>query len=186
MTHCLTHDIGVAVACLEGGEVLAYPTEACYGLGCDPGYEQAVQKILRIKQRDWRKGLILIASDYEQLAQYVDPTDIDLQPVFASWPGPVTWILPAAPGVSEWLKGEHTGIAVRVSAHPVVQRLCKAYGKAIVSTSANRAGQVPLLTANEVQDEFGPNEIDCILQGALGDLDKPTSIIDALSGRRLR
>lgn len=186
MSQRITDDIDVAIACLHEGDVLAYPTEACYGLGCDPANEQAVRKLLRIKGRDWRKGLILIASNPGQLRSYTDFTTIDMQPVLASWPGPVTWVIPAATDVRGWLRGQHSGIAVRVSAHPVVQRLCDAFGGAIVSTSANRTGQPPLLSAQQVQDEFGPQEVDCILEGAIGDLDRPTRIYDADSGLRLR
>lgn len=109
-----------------------------------------------------------------------------MQPVLDSWPGPVTWILPAAANTSKWLTGEHNGIAVRVTAHPLSRELCRTYRGAIVSTSANRQGRDPAKSARQVSKEFTGTEIDYILQGELGGRDKPSRIIDGLSGEVLR
>src|SRR5574340_195132 len=110
---------------LKQGGVIAYPTESCYGLGCDPRNRRAVMKILRLKGRPQHKGLILIGADFAQLQPYVAPLDEgQWQQIAPSWPGPVTWLLPAARSTPVWLRGRHRSIAVRVIAHPLAAHLC--------------------------------------------------------------
>ena len=117
--------INYAVRVIRQGGVIAYPTEAVYGLGCSPYYFHAVARILRLKKRSVSKGLILVGSDITQFEEWADFEKIkDFSPILASWPGPVTWILPAKTGVPIWLTGGKSGIAIRVSAHPVVHSLC--------------------------------------------------------------
>lgn len=176
----------VARDVLRHGGVVAYPTEAVYGLGCDPQSWQAVEKLLRLKRRPAAKGLILVAASFEQLAPYVAPlTDDIARRVLPTWPGPYTWLLPAAQHTAPWLRGAHATIAVRVSNHPVVQALCQVFGGALVSTSANLAGRPPARDALTVRRVFG-EQVDCILHGALGGLERPTSIRDARTGAVLR
>ena len=109
-----------------------------------------------------------------------------MTPVLASWPGPVTWVLPAAGSTSRWLTGDHDSIAVRVTDHPVAKLLCRIFRGAIVSTSANRSGRTPARSAQQVRRELGDNNIDIILEGRVGGQDKPTRIIDARTGKVLR
>lgn len=129
---------------LDCGEVISYPTETVLGLGCDPDNESALQKLLRIKNRDPSKGLILVTASIEQLQPWVDFTFVkDTETIFKSWPGPETWVMPARHSVSQLITGSqpfdqsHRGIAVRVSASTTIQKLCHTFGGAIVSTSAN-------------------------------------------------
>lgn len=178
--------INEAVRVLQQGGVIAYPTEAVYGLGCDPANQQAVQKILELKQRDRNKGLILIAADFEQLRPFLaEIEDSLLERVLATWPGPVTWLWPATSGVSTWLRGEHTTIAIRVTDHPLVIELCRAFGGALVSTSANVSGMPPARNAEQVQAQF-KDRLDYILDGEVGGLAKPSQIRDVISGKVLR
>lgn len=171
---------------LQAGGIVAYPTEAVYGLGCDPLNPEAVTRLLAIKQRPWQKGMILIASRQEQLAPYLASIAPAVQEKLSqSWPGPVTWLLPASPGVPWWLRGEHPTLAVRVTAHPLAVALCESFGGPLVSTSANLAGHEPAHSALTVQRELG-REVDYILHGELGDSDKPTEIRDAVTGRVVR
>lgn len=172
-----------AAQVLARGGIIAYPTESCYGLGCDPRQRRAVRRLLRLKQRPAAKGLILVAATAAQCRPYFTgelPTQ-----VADSWPGPYTWLLPARANTPTWLRGRHTRIALRVSAHPAVQALCRASGMAIVSTSANRGGQRPARSQREVRQRFG-DEIDYIVPGAIGRLRRPTQIADAASGCVLR
>lgn len=177
-----------AVAALRGGGIIAYPTEAVWGLGCDPRDEAATLRLLAIKQREVEKGLILIAADEAQLAPFIDMDALDdtqRNAVRASWPGPHTWIVPASAEAPRWITGAHDGIAVRVSAHPPVIALCQAYGGALVSTSANRAGE----PAARAIDELDPRVVagvDAVLAGETGALERPTAIRDARSGAVLR
>ena len=114
------------------------------------------------------KGLILIASDFRQLAAYLQPLGANpRRRVLATWPGPVTWLLPARPETPWWLTGKHGTLAVRVTAHPLAAALCAAAGGALVSTSANPSGLRPARSALRVRRMFG-NGVDFILHGATG------------------
>ncbi|MCU4675882.1 L-threonylcarbamoyladenylate synthase [Catenovulum sp. 2E275] len=177
-----------AVEALNQGGVIAYPTESCFGLGCDPDNQQAVNKILELKQRPVDKGVILIASDYSQLTRYVDDNAIPQDKryhVFSHWPGPFTLLLPVKKGVSELLTGQFNTLAVRVTAHPIARELCRQFGKPIVSTSANLSGQDSLKSANAVKSVF-QSQVDYILDGALGESDKPSTIINPLTQQVFR
>jgi L-threonylcarbamoyladenylate synthase len=175
-----------AIETVRAGGVIAYPTEAVYGLGCDPLEHEAVSRIFDLKRRDAAKGLILIAARVEQLLPFMAPlTEPVMEKLRASWPGPVTWVVPAAPSLPFWLSGSRETLAVRVTAHPLASALCEACDMALVSTSANRSGQAPARTALQVRTQFGDG-VDCILSGAVGGSNKPTEIRDALSGKVLR
>ena len=177
-----------AVAALRAGGVIAYPTEAVWGLGCDPRDEAATLRLLALKIREVDKGLILIAADEAQLAPFIDMAALNQtqrDTVRASWPGPHTWIVPASPAAPRWITGAHAGIAVRVSAHPTVIELCRAFGGALVSTSANRAGE-PAAHAIAELDPRIIEGVDGVLQGETGGLTRPTEIRDARSGVALR
>ena len=183
-----TIDIAAATALLHRGGVIAYPTEAVWGLGCDPFDEAATTRLLALKQRPVDKGLILVAGALAQFDDLLDwealPTDRS-EAVFASWPGPHTWIVPASGRVPHWITGAHDGVAVRVSAHPVVVALCAAFGGPLVSTSANPAGALPPTTLADFDPELRV-ALDGIVTGATGGLDRPTGIRDARSGAWLR
>jgi len=171
---------------LRAGGIVAYPTEAVYGLGCDPLNPHAVMHLLALKQRPWQKGLILIASARHQLAPFIEAVDTVMERKIAdTWPGPVTWLMPARPEVPYWLRGTHPTLAVRVTAHPLAAALCDAFGGPIVSTSANLAGHEPARSALRVQRELG-ERVDYILHGELGKLAQPTEIRDTTSGRIIR
>lgn len=175
-----------AARAVHAGGIIAYPTEGVYGLGCDPGNPAAIQRLLRLKRRPPDKGLILIAAALEQLLPYIaEPTTAQLQRIGSSWPGPVTWLLPARPATSPWLTGAHDTLAVRVTAHPLAAELCRACGSALVSTSANRHGQNPAHTALQVRLQF-PCELAAIVHGATAPQAGPTEIRDARNGAIIR
>lgn len=168
------------------GGVIAYPTEAVYGLGCDPLAGNAVDRILALKSRDAGKGFILIASQIEQLLPYLAPLDNALRDKLeASWPGPVTWIVPAAEAVPDWITGGRDTLAVRVTAHPIARALCELTGIALISTSANLSGHPAARSALQVRARLGM-ELDYIVPGRTGPQRRPTEIRDARSGKILR
>lgn len=170
---------------LRAGGVIAYPTEAVFGLGCDPRNESAVRRILAIKQRPVTKGLILIAADFEQLKPWLLPLAPEhWAEVSRSWPGPVSWLLPARPETPGWLRGKHNTLATRVTAHPIAAALCRAAGFPLVSTSANRSGQPSLRTALAVQRQLG-REVDAVVTEPVGPAHRP-STIRTLDGRIVR
>jgi len=175
-----------AIDVVRQGGVIAYPTEAVFGLGCDPSNLTAVQRILGIKQRPAHKGLILIASDFSQVEKYLLPLDRDMEKrVFPTWPGAVTWLLPARPDVSPSIRGNHDTLAVRVTANPVVRGLCQKLGHALISTSANIAGKSEARCGDAVQASLGLQP-DLILDLPTGGAQRPSEIRDGATGKSLR
>jgi L-threonylcarbamoyladenylate synthase len=165
--------------------IIAYPTEAVFGLGCDPLNEQAVLRLLALKQRPIAKGLILIASQIKQLQPYICANSSMLKKAEETWPGPVTWVFPAQSWVPEWLTGQHQTIAVRLSAHPLVIKLCDQVRTALVSTSANPKGKSPAISALEIRKYFSQQSIH-IVNGKVGGLKQTTPILDASNGHCFR
>lgn len=175
-----------AARVLREGGVIAYPTEAVYGLGCDPLDARAVSRILELKSRPAAAGLILITDDFERVSDFVGPVaDEEMDRARSTWPGPVTWLFPRSAMVPGWISGDHDSVAVRVTAHPVCRELCAAFGGAIVSTSANKSGDPPARSVAEVMAALGSG-IDAIVGGELGAGARPSEIRDVRSGEVLR
>ncbi len=188
LQHLTLADLHAAATLLRAGGVLAYPTEAVFGLGCDPHDQRAFERLFALKQRPSTQGVLLIAADFAQVAPYIDLTAVPaamMERVQRSWPGPNTWVFPRAAAVPQWICGNHAGIALRVTAHPAAAALCREFGGALVSTSANPHGQPPARAARTVAAYFG-DALDGLLDAPLGDQITPTSIRDALSGAVLR
>lgn len=171
---------------LRVGAVIAYPTEAVFGLGCDPGNKAAVQQLLSMKNRPASAGLILIADHYDRFKPFVGTISPELlQKANSTWPGPVTWLFPRAEGVPNWLAGNHDTIALRVTAHSICRDLCAAFGGAIVSTSANPSSAEPARSAGQVEEYFG-TYLGGIVAGELGGDERPSEIRDLASGAVIR
>ena len=180
------YDFAPAIQVVLKGGIIAYPTEAVFGLGCDPRNESAIQTLLDLKQRDPAKGLILIAANWQQLDSYIKPlSDGIYQRVMSTWPGPVTWLLPARSDVSTLIRGSHDKIAIRISAHPACQALCQGLQHPLISTSANIASQPPERTAQGVARQFA-EKVNFIVDQPLGTLEKPTEIRDAVLNTCIR
>ncbi|WP_165665551.1 L-threonylcarbamoyladenylate synthase [Metapseudomonas otitidis] len=168
----------------EGG-VIAYPTEAVWGLGCDPWNADAVYRLLALKDRPVEKGLILVADDIQQFDFLLDGLpDAWIDQLTASWPGPNTWLVPHQGLLPEWITGQHDSVALRVTDHPLVRALCAEVGP-LVSTSANPGGRSAALSRLRVQQYF-PGQLDAVLGGALGGRRKPSTIRDLATGRVIR
>ena len=175
-----------AVNALHHGDVIAYPTEAVYGLGCDPCNADAITKILQLKHRSFSNGFILVAENWEQVEPLVQPIEPrTLYSILETWPGPITWVFPAKSDVPDWICGEHESVAVRVSDHPIVKALCHEFGKPIVSTSANVQGQPPVRDARTVKMTFG-DKLGLIIEGDVGKQIRPTTIRNAVTGDVIR
>jgi len=177
----------IATRCLREGGVIAYPTEAVWGIGCDPWDEEAVYRVLEIKQRPVHKGLILVAASVDQLAALFRPLNkVQQERLIASWPGHNTWLIPDPDDlIPDWIKGEHDTVAIRVSAHPLVRDLCLSFRDLVVSTSANRAGEPEIRSRLKLQLKLG-DKLDYIMPGVLGTETKPSTIRDLESGQALR
>lgn len=169
---------------LEQGQVIAYPTEAVFGLGCDPYNPQAIEKLYALKGRSLTKGVILLISSWEQLPPLIQPISFEVrQKLKETWPGHVTWIFPKSLKVPTWITGGEPTIAIRMTAHPIASELCAQ--QPIVSTSANLSGQAPARSIEEVQKQF-PEGLTACIDGELGKEARPSRIYDALTGKQLR
>lgn len=179
--------IRLAARVVAQGGVIAYPTEAVWGLGCDPFCGPAVERLLAMKRRPVSKGLILIASQFDQLGPLLQNlTESERSLISEPQSHPVTWLLPDDDDlIPYWIKGDHQEVAVRVSTHSVCRALCDAWGGLLVSTSANRSDEPPAMSATEVRAAF-PRDLDAVLPGALGGYDKPSEIRSIRSGQVLR
>ena len=175
-----------AVHVLQQGGVVACPTEAVWGLSCDPDNPEAVDRLLALKQRPLHKGLILVAADTDQVAALLQGlTSAQHGKLALSWPGPTTWLLPHNSLVPAWIHGGRETVAVRVTAHPVMSALCRSWGGPLVSTSANPTGSQPSRAAFQVRRYFGTG-VDDLLPGAVGGADRPSVIRDLVSDRIIR
>lgn len=169
-----------------GGGVIAYPTEAVYGIGCLPYDDAALERVLALKRRHPAKGLILIAASIDQVDEFaILPGGDRGRQIRADWPGPVTWIVPARDSVAPAIGGGRGTVAMRVTAHPVARALCEAVGSAIVSTSANVSGHSPIREKTRLRNQLG-RAVDMIVPGAPGDRARPTAIRDAGTGATIR
>lgn len=178
------NDLNDAWQRLKRGEIIAYPTEAVYGLGCDPFNQTAVLRLLDLKQRSIDKGLILLIAEWAQLPALIESkSSIQFDAIKASWPGPVTWLFPKSKAIPYWLSGSHDTIAIRMSAHSTAKQL--ASKAPLVSTSANVSGQEPARSLADLALQF-PSGIDAFFEGDLGCQTQPSRIIDACSGECFR
>lgn len=169
------------------GEVIAWPTEAVWGLGCDPHNSAAVEKLLKIKQRQADQGLILVAADFEQLQDMVAPVTVcEMGRALGSWPGPVSWLFPVRAETPAWLSGKHQTLAVRVTDHPLTRRLCRVFGGPLVSTSANPSGSPAAASLAEVEKYFAGSELAGCLDGELGIQDQVSEIRDLSTDELIR
>ncbi len=189
-THLANPYIHQHAYALAAGAVLAYPTEAVWGLGCDPFNEQAVKTILQLKNRAVGKGVILIAGHIKQVAFLLEGlNDNHLQRLQRSWPGPHTWLVPHNNRVPPFIHGHFDTVAVRVSAHPTVQALCQRFGGPIVSTSANPQGLPEAKTQLKARSYFTHNRFGHTLHycsGSVGKAAKPSKIQHLLTGEVIR
>ncbi len=177
--------IRYAAHCVRQGGVIGYPTETVYGLGCDPLRADAVAAVNRLKGRDARKGLILLASRLQQLDDLIDVSDRGQRAVITGESEPTSWIVPARDTAPDWITGGRNTLAIRVTSHPVVARLCDHLGHALVSTSANPAGKKPALNALQLHRYFD-GQVDAMLVSTHNCSGRPSRIRDLESGQLLR
>ena len=174
-----------AARIIRGGGVIAYPTEAVFGLGCDPACDAALARLLAIKGRPAHAGFILIAASTAQLRGWIAPAPAEQRRLSARTAQPVTWVVTAGPLATRVLTGGRATIAVRITAHPVAAALCRAAAMPLVSTSANIHGRPPARTALAARRRLGAR-LDLVMPGATGGQRRPTEIRNAMTGNVLR
>ena len=170
---------------IRAGAVIAYPTEAVWGLGCDPWNEDAVYRLLALKSRPVDKGLILIADNIRQFDFLFEDFPEDwIERMGSTWPGPNTWLVPHQNLLPEWVTGVHDTVALRVSDHPLVRELCSLVGP-LISTSANPQGRPAARTRLRIEQYFR-GQLDLVLSGSLGGRKNPSLIRDLATGKVVR
>ena len=185
MSRCFYPQLNLSLRHLIQGGVLAYPTEAVWGLGCDPFNHHAIETLLQLKQRPVDKGLILVAADIGQFEFILFDLELTLRKKLeSSWPGHVTWLVPHHQRVSSLVSGRHHSVALRVSQHPVVRALCHQFGGPLVSTSANPQNLAPAKTQLRARCYFGKAVV--YAPGTVGKQLAPSQIKDLLSDKVLR
>jgi L-threonylcarbamoyladenylate synthase len=178
--------LAAAVAALRHEGVIAYPTEAVWGLGCDPDSTSALTRLLALKSRDPSKGMILVAAGLDQLAPWLDGlSEAQCRQLEQPCDTPTTWLVPDNGRAHRLVRGDHQRVALRICRHPLVARLCLAFGGPLVSTSANRAGESSAMNSAQVRAIFG-DALDAVLDGPLGGHERPSTIRDLVTGQVLR
>ena len=187
MMTLLNFDEGLTT--LADGNIVAVPAESSYGLSCRVDCPQAIEQIYRLKGRPVEKGLIICARDWSAIADWVETAGIPvshLQRMHNSWPGPVTWIIPARVDNPLSRAGlQATTLAVRISAHPLLAGLSAKLGQALISTSANPSGYPPATTPEQVAHYFPQGIHGIIAQDKPAD-QPPTRIIDLATLKIIR
>ena len=182
----ITSDPLIIADLLKRGGIIAYPTEAVWGLGCDPQNQTAVIKLLEIKSRPMNKGMILAAGDKAHLSPWLEQLSPELgAKLTATYDSPTSWIVPDQGIAPAWVRGDHQSIALRLSTHAGVQAICHAFDACIVSTSANPAGLDPALSLEQVMTYFR-DKIDAIFDVPLGQSKQPSQIKSLLNDQVIR
>lgn len=173
---------------LEAGGIIACPTEAVWGLSCDPFSEMAVKSLLTLKRREMAKGMIVVADTIDRLMPLLDQLESEKRDkVINSWPGPYTWILPDCDNLfPHWVKGNNVSVACRVSAHKPLTEVAALAGGFVVSTSANFAGEPPIRSLAEIKNHPILDSVQGVYDATLGTLSQPTQIRDGQTGAILR
>lgn len=170
---------------LKQGGVIAYPTESCYGLGCDPKNKYALEKIICLKKRARSKGFILISSKINHLRAYMqDLSEKQKKEMMDKWPGPHTWLVPATNYCPLWLRGSSQNIAVRLPKIKSTLNLLNSINFPITSTSANLSHKQSIKTLRACKNLYGDRVK--IIEGNIGSEKKPTTIQDFFSKRIIR
>ncbi|ORU92671.1 MAG: tRNA threonylcarbamoyladenosine biosynthesis protein RimN [Cycloclasticus sp. symbiont of Bathymodiolus heckerae] len=174
------------VETLHQGGLVAYPTEAVFGLGCDPFNVDAVSKLLALKSRSLSKGLILITADFSQVSSYIKalPESV-MSKIHDVNQEPTTWLLPAKESVPKWLTGDHETLGIRFIQHGLAKELCTLAGMPLVSTSANISGCEPVRTACHARLKFHSKGVH-IINGCVGGAQNPSRIINPLLNKQIR
>ncbi|TDO97934.1 L-threonylcarbamoyladenylate synthase [Marinomonas balearica] len=182
----ITSSVSEIVEIIRNGGVIAYPTEAVWGLGCDPYNEHAVRRILALKSRPEEKGLILITGHKQQLLQWQNQlNERSFERLISLTESPTSWVVPDITVTPTWIRGKHQSVAIRLSQHQPVIDLCNHLEQAIVSTSANPAGEEPAMNIDELKAYFGES-LDAIYNAPLGEAKSPSQVKDILTGKVFR
>lgn len=170
---------------IEAGAVFGYATDTIWGIGCHPWVGEAVERVLRVKQRPKDKGLILLGTQALQFNGLLEDDDLHHLQELPQSDRPTTWLVPPAHSCPAWLRGKHPTLAIRLTRQPLIRKLCEPLGCALVSTSANRSGQQPARSARLLHKQLGA-DLDFILDSPVPGTGQASRIIELQSGRVIR
>lgn len=170
---------------LQSGKIMVYPTETCYGIGCDATNEKAIKKIFDLKGRKENKPVLLLFKDVETVQSFVEWTPLAQTLASKFWPGPLTLVFSLKPGkhFPPGVLGEQNTIAARVSSFPFIQKCFEYFSYPIVSTSANLSGDPSSYLSTDVMQSFFESEIplDIFIDAGTLPINPPSTIIDVRS-----
>lgn len=170
---------------LKRGGIVAYATESCFGLGCDPHHAVALSKLLHLKRRDQSKGMIVIGANRRQVMSLCQPFSHAQSALLRkTWPAAHTFVVPAHTHCHPLLTGGRAKIAVRVPDHQGARRLCEMAGMPLVSTSANISGRKSIKTYHAALRKFAGRVM--VFPGLVGHYRKPSTVQDIETGQFLR
>jgi tRNA threonylcarbamoyl adenosine modification protein (Sua5/YciO/YrdC/YwlC family) len=168
-----------AAELLEGGAVIAYPTDTVYGLGCDLMQKQAIERLYQIKGMQRDKTLAFICPDLSDIARYAIVENATYRVLRRFLPGPYCFILQATREVPKMVQTRQKTVGIRVPDHPVTLALVRELGRPLISTTASRPGEEPMIDPWEINQEFPA--LDLVLDGGVGGT-VPTTIVDLSRG----
>ena len=150
----MAREVAEAVRILRDGGILLYPTDTVWGLGCDATNPAAVQRICDLKQSANKKSMLVLCSSADMVVRYVNRAPGIAFEVMELATSPLTLILPGAVGVAENLIPDEGTLGVRVPDHAFCRALLRAFGRPVVSTSANFSGEATPVKLQEVAPEI--------------------------------
>lgn len=162
---------------LAQGAVMAYPTETFYALGGNALHPGLCAEIFRLKGREGDKALLLLVDGARDVPRLAVPSPPAEALMAALWPGPLTLVLPAAPGLPPHLRAKGGTVALRWSPHPLIAALLAIGGVPLIGTSANRAGEPPATTADAVSAAF-PGAVAVLVDGGTTAGGAPSTLVD--------
>jgi tRNA threonylcarbamoyl adenosine modification protein (Sua5/YciO/YrdC/YwlC family) len=164
-----------AVEVLQAGEVIGYPTDTVYGLGCDIGSKKAADRLYQIKGMDRSHPLAFICPDLSEIAKYAIVDNQIYRVLRRFLPGPYCFILEATREVPRLLQSKRKTIGIRVPNHEVIRTIAKELGRPVISTTAQRTGSEPHVDPHEIDDDF--SGLGLVLDAGAGGV-VPTTVID--------
>jgi tRNA threonylcarbamoyl adenosine modification protein (Sua5/YciO/YrdC/YwlC family) len=164
-----------AVDALEAGEVIGYPTDTVYGLGCDLFNKRAIERLYQIKGMSQAQKLSFVCPDLRNVARYAIVEDATFRVLKRYLPGPYTFILEATREVPKIIQSKRRTVGVRIPDHPVTLALVHAFGRPVISTTAAPHGEEPYIDPHEIDDRF--KGLGLVLDAGVGG-SVPTTVID--------
>ena len=164
-----------AIEALEDGGIIAYPTDTVYGLGCDLTNKHAVERLYSVKRMDKSHPLAFVCPDLSDIARYAIVDNQVYRVLRRFLPGPYTFILPATRDVPKLVQMKRKTVGIRVPACELTRTLSRELGRPIISTTAARPGEDPLIDPHEIDAAF--HGLAMVLDGGVGGV-VPTTVID--------